>query len=73
MRVALPKDRYKPCKAGRGWFYVNPESIDVVADPKKNGIITVTRTQLLAALKIMRRVAKSRARKRRTSDRTSKP
>jgi hypothetical protein len=59
--MPIPKDRRSPCDCQGGWFYVNEGSITVV--PKNGslqGQLSVTRRQLIAALKLMRK---------RTSDR----
>lgn len=52
---ALPKNRQSPTKCLDGWFYVNRGSISVVVPPSGNGIAHVSRSQLIAALKIMRK------------------
>lgn len=43
----------KPRQARCGWFYINPATIDVVAGAGTN-IVTLTRRQLLGALKVMK-------------------
>jgi hypothetical protein len=45
----------KPRQCRRGWFYVNPTSIDVVTEPNSVGIATLNRRQLIAALGEMKR------------------
>jgi len=65
--VALPTNRRDPTDCKGGWFYVNAGSINVIAYPEKDrhaGDATITRAQLLAALKLMR--------KRKQSDRGEK-
>jgi hypothetical protein len=50
----LPIEMRKPRQARRGWFYINPATIDVVHDPKSEiCITTLTRRQLEAALRVM--------------------
>jgi hypothetical protein len=53
--MALPKDRVSPCKCQGGWFYVNEGSIHVVSDRQSTHIPRLTRRQLAAALKLMRK------------------
>lgn len=50
---ALPKNRQSPTNCKGGWFYVTRTGIDVVAPPRGNGIASVSRSQLIAALKVM--------------------
>jgi hypothetical protein len=50
----LPTNRRSPTNGIGGWFYVNRYSIDVVAQAP---IVRLTRTQLLAALKLMSKPA----------------
>lgn len=50
----LPKNKLNPCNAKGGWLYVNRGSISIVAEARGSNIVTVTRKQLEAALKIMK-------------------
>jgi hypothetical protein len=49
---SLPFAMRKPRNAKRGWFYINPRSIDVVHG-QVGAIVTLTRRQLVAAVKVM--------------------
>lgn len=64
----LPVDRRQPTNCQGGWFYVNAGSISTVAPPHMGGvnagIATVTRRQLQAALKLMRKRTSDRGEKR---------
>jgi hypothetical protein len=51
--VAIPKNRKDPTLCKGGWFYVNAGSLYTVAEVNGNNIVTVTRAQLVAALKLM--------------------
>jgi hypothetical protein len=53
--MPLPKDRRNPCHCQGGWFYVNDGSITVVRDNASTFLPRLTRRQLMAALKLMRR------------------
>lgn len=57
--MALPKNKLNPCNANGGWFYVNRGSISTVAEARGNNIVTVTRKQLEAALKIMKSTSRT--------------
>lgn len=60
----MPVDRRQPTDCKNGWFYVNEGSITVVRAEQSRGCASVSRRQMLAALKLMRQ--------RRTSDRGGK-
>jgi len=49
MPIAMRQPRQ--CR-GTGWFYINAATIDVFVQPGKN-CATLTRAQLLGALKVM--------------------
>lgn len=49
----MPIEMRKPRQCRRGWFYINPRSIDVVTASPGPGIATLSRRQLVAALKVM--------------------
>ena len=55
----LPIAMRKPRQARRGWFYINPATVDVVVGAGTS-VVTLTRRQLLGALKVMDRFEANR-------------
>lgn len=53
--MPLPKDRRTPTTCSGGWFYVNEGSITTVTEAGNVRQCSVTRAQMNAALKLMRK------------------
>lgn len=53
--MPIPKDKRTPTNCSGGWFYVNEGSITTVTEVGSVRQCTVTRAQMNAALKLMRK------------------